>query len=134
MEINGKQYKVRGLIVEDIGAFSKLLDKLEFNLSDFIKDKNILQRAKGKVNKPQDHKERGEDLAEAAGIEIALEIANYLVRNYHKAQEEFNAFMGSLINVKPEAFKKMPINTPFIIFAELAKENELLDFFEKAAL
>jgi len=133
LEIGGKEYTVRGLQVADIGSFSKILEKMDFRLSAFLSDTGLIQAALKRG--PQDHKKKGEDkqLAQTVGVEAVLRMIDYLIQNYHKAEEELNTWLASLIGVKPDAFKKMPIATPYKILEKLAGAGDLLDFFAKAA-
>ena len=45
IEINNKEYTVRGLQVADIGSFSKILEKMDFRLSAFLSDTGLIQAA-----------------------------------------------------------------------------------------
>lgn len=131
IELAGKEYKVRGLIVSDIGSLSKILEKLDFKISTFLKDTGLVDKAMG----PQDHKKKGQDkqIAEAVGMEAVLGMIDYLIQNYHRAEGELNTWLGSLIGVKATAFSKLPINTPYKIFEALAGVEDLMGFFAKAA-
>lgn len=117
--IKGKEYEVRELETEDIGRLSVILDKTGFDLKDFSKD------IKGK--------RFTEDQMKQIGFTMMADMVAYLIRNYHKANKEAREFFADLIGVKPDQYAKMPITTPVKILKELAKENDLMDFFKLAA-
>lgn len=121
IEIKGKTYEVRELCVEDIEMVSVFLNKIDFDIKNFFNNDELLKATK-----------KGKIEVEQIGIKIILEMINFILKNYHKASKEFCNWMGSLIGVKGEEVKKMPIQTPFLIFQELAKENNLADFFGSA--
>jgi hypothetical protein len=119
IEIKGKEYLVRELQTDDCMHLSLILDKTGFNINDYKKQVS-----------GADKMEQSE--LENMGKEIAIQMGGYLIKNYHKAHKETKEFLASLIGVKPEEYAKMPINTPVKIVKELAKNNNLFDFFKQA--
>ncbi len=117
--IKDKEYQVRELIIEDVEHFSRILDEIDFKLSDFTK----------KIETEKTVTER--DL-QRYGAEVVMEMVTYVARNYHKASDLISAWMGSLIDVKGPLFKKMPLSALPAIFKELGEQTDLLDFFKQA--
>lgn len=122
LEIKGKTYKVRELTFADSMALSIILDKTNFNLTDFNKD---IKDVKGKrLTKEQ---------LQQISLSFAAEMVGHIVRNYHKAYKESRDLLASLIGVEPKELESMPLTTPILIIKELAKTVNLTDFFEQVA-
>jgi hypothetical protein len=116
IEIKGKEYLVRDLVTDDCMRLSLILDKTGFNINDYKKQVS--------GNDKSDFENMGKG--------IAIEMGGFLLKNYHKAHNETKAFFADIIGVTAEEFGKMPITTPVKIIKELAKNNNLLDFFKQA--
>lgn len=128
VEIKGKEYEVRELMFDDVCNLSLILEKTEFDISKFRKKVNIseLRRAMGDGETDVTNEQVWENM----GIEVLIEMVGHIIRNYHKAHKEVSEWLGSFIGVKQAEFRKMPINTPFVIFKALAEDNDLVDFFK----
>ncbi len=113
------EFEVRPLNVGDIGVVSEILDKLEFSIKDYMKDVDPNMAA-------------DENYIKKIGMEVVFEMANMILRKYHKAQKELDNWFASLIDIDVKEYRKLPINTPIEIIKKLAAENDLADFFKSA--
>ena len=117
--INEQEYTVRKLKTKDIGHLSRILSKIEFNIKDYMTEVNN--------KKKLDEKE-----IQKFGFQIAVNMLDHLLKNYHKAEDDIAVWVADLLGVKKEEFEDMPIDTIYKVFQELAANNNLMDFFNKA--
>ncbi|CAM3729700.1 hypothetical protein [Mesobacillus zeae] len=119
VKIKGKEYQVRGLNFDDTEIISMILDKTDFDLAKYETEAKELVKASKK------NKEKLESL----GTAVFLKVITDLTKKYYKVHKEFTELIASLIGVKPENVKTMPISTPLVVLKELAKDEDSLDFF-----
>ena len=103
---------------------SKILDKIDFDITVYEKE---AQKAM-KNQKSELSQEKMKEL----GAPIMMKIINHVISKYHLAYNEIRDWMADLIGVEPKEIEEMPLDTPYKIFHELAKENDLLAFFKQA--
>ena len=119
--------KVRKLTFKDTYYMSQILSKMKLDVTVYEEQaKEIMKQAR--ENNEEITQEKGKELM----MPILVRAMNDVITNYHLAYNEIRDWMADLINVKPEEIEDMPLDTPYKIFHELAKENDLLAFFKQA--
>ena len=106
IEINGKEYVMRGLKTQDIYSMSRILKKM-----------NIKMDAGGKQS------------AEQVGIDLMTKV----FENLHQAQDEVNAFFGGLIGMTAVEFSELDIEHAGQVIGEFRKLKGLTGFFQLVA-
>lgn len=115
IEIKGKEYNVRGLGFDDMEIISRIIEKTDFDLSKYESEAQaVMSKKKADLNKE--------------GMKLFLKAITDLLKKYHKAHADFTEFIASLIEVKPDEVKKLPITTPFKVIKELLKDEDSKDF------
>ena len=122
VEIRGKEYSLRDLTTEDVKIVSEIMDKIEFDINDFLKPLKIEnEMSEEAVNM----------LLAFHGMSVFRDMINFFIKKYHLVHDEMTTFLSSIIGVTEEEFKALPFNTPIIILNKMFQEN--LDFFRSAA-
>lgn len=106
IEINGKEYVMRGLKTQDIYFMSRILKKM-----------NIKIDATGK------------DSAEQVGVDLMMKVAE----NLHQAQDEVSAFLGGMISMDKEVFDNLEIEDTIKVLNEFKQLKGLSGFFQLVA-
>ena len=122
VEIRGKEYSLRDLTTEDVKIVSEIMDKIEFDINDFLKPLKIENEM------PE---EAVNTLLAFHGMSVFRDMINFFIKKYHLVHDEMTTFLSSIIGVTEEEFKALPFNTPIIILNKMFQEN--LDFFRSAA-
>ena len=120
--IKGKEYAIRELTVNDVKAISEIMDKIEFDISDFLKPLRVEDGISEKTLNT---------ILTFHGISVFRDIVNFFIKKYHLVHDEMTAFLSSLIGITEDEFRALPFNAPVIILSKLVEEN--LDFFRSAA-
>ncbi len=102
--VDGKEYQIRRLNIKDIFTIAEIISKAS-------KSSNDDEFLHGKVN--------------------AENTINFLVSSIIHCQDDIIKFFASLINVKPEEFAEMPMDTIVEIADKLREHEDLKSFFEK---
>ncbi len=122
VEIRGKEYFLRDLTTEDVKIVSEIMDKVEFDINDFLKPLKI---------EDEMSEEAVNMLLAFHGMSVFRDMINFFIKKYHLVHDEMTTFLSSIIGVTEEEFKELPFNTPIIILNKMFQEN--LDFFRSAA-
>jgi hypothetical protein len=122
VEIRGKEYFLRDLTTEDVKIVSEIMDKIEFDINDFLKPLKI---------EDEMSEEAVNMLLAFHGMSVFRDMINFFIKKYHLVHDEMTTFLSSIIGVTEEEFKALPFNTPIIILNKMFQEN--LDFFRSAA-
>ena len=106
IEINGKEYVMRGLKTQDIYKMSRILKKMGVKVS---------------IGK--------NDTMESVGADFILKC----LENLHLAEKEVNSFLGELIGMKPDEFNELEIEDAAKVLNEFRNLKGLESFFTLAA-
>ncbi len=113
--IQGKEYLVRSLSFDDVEIISRIIDNTGIDIAKFEKQAQSITKKNANIA--------------SEGTKLFLELVSQIIKNYHKVHGDLLEFVASLINVKPDEVKKMPITTPMKVLKELAKDEDARDFF-----
>jgi hypothetical protein len=125
IEVDEKPYHFRKLEAPDIFPMFKIINKIgvnEFSAcleKDSIKD---LVAAKGGDVK--------EDAASIVGISVALEIANIILGNLPKCEEEIFQMLASVSGLSVKEIKAFDIATFAEMVIDFIKKDDFKDFFK----
>lgn len=99
---------MRGLVFDDVFAFSRILKK-----ANIKKDLDV----KGKTTQ----------------AEVGAEMITTFLENMDRAKNEINDFMGSLTDMTGEEFAQLPITEALAHFEEFKNQPGIYDFFKSAS-
>ena len=116
---------MRKLIFSDIFVAGRIIKKLELK----EKLKEIYSKVQEEKKNISNDEER-ENLTENTGIDIIYAIFTECVES--KMENALYEFLAGPFEMKPEEVKNLEIEEVINKFKQLAKENNLIDFFKKA--
>jgi DNA polymerase/3'-5' exonuclease PolX len=117
-----RNIKVRTLTVSDIIRMSDLVELYaeELNIDSVMR---LISSVQSKdENKPSTDDETVSKQVIAIGVEILKKVSTI-------GKTDVIAFFADLINVTPEDFKEMPIDTPLVIIDQIRTSPEAESFF-----
>ena len=110
--------EIRELQVKDMYAVAKMLTKAVKSGRDEIKE---MIKNTG---------EEGKELTPAEEKELGIDLAFFVLQNCLEfAEEDLNSWLAELCEVEPDEFMEMPLDTPVLIFEQIAEQNEVHSFF-----
>lgn len=127
MDETTKKYTLRDLEARDVFAMSKIINGIgiaEF-AAVFNKD-NIRKITADQGNK----KESGDEMLEAIGFDVFIELASIVLKNVGKCEQDLYAFMASLAGIKPIEIERMPMNDFAEMIIEIVQKREFGDFIQ----
>lgn len=104
-------YKMRSIKAKDVFQASRILDKLDI---DF---KEIVETFNGK-----------KDMTEN---QAGMAIFQLILSNVHKAEDEFNTFLGGLVGITADEFGELELDEMVAVLMQF-KEVKGLDFLLKS--
>ena len=104
IEIQGKEYVMRGLKTKDIYTMSRILKKMQLKMD-----------------------------AKTSPDQVGVDLMMRVLENLHLAENEVNAFLSGLIGMEPEKFADLDFEDTFKVLSEFQKQKGLSGFFTTAA-
>jgi len=117
-----RNIKVRTLTVNDILKMSDLVEMYAEELNIDSVTRLISSVQSKEENTPEQNEEKISKQVLAIGVEILKKISTI-------GKTDVLAFFADLINVTPEDFKEMPIDTPLVIIDQIRTSPEAESFF-----
>lgn len=130
MDETTKKYTLRDLEAHDAFAMSKIINGI--GVSEFATVFNKDNIRKIASNQAQEI-ESDDEMAEAIGIDVFIEIAGIVLKNVGKCEQDLYAFMASLAGIKPRDIEHMPMNEFFDMIVEIVQKHEFKDFMQVAS-
>ena len=97
--------QMRNLKTTDIFKMSKILSKMDVSFGD-VKVEGMSQQ------------------------QVGMELIKVVIENLHKAEDEVNDFMGSLVGMSGEEFGELELDESFAIIQQFKELKGLSGFFK----
>jgi len=117
IEIDGKEYVVRGLKFKDLFPVSRIIKKLDLDLSGLDLD----TEGKSKDEVEQQQKE--------AGLQVFMQIGSRV----GDLEEELTTLVGDLIGMTPKEAGDLDLEDLLAVVKEIGAKTPLQAFFTQAA-
>ncbi len=125
VEIEAKPYTFRKLSSVDVFPMFKIIGAIGINefTACFEKDgiKNMIASFTG---------ESGEDMSSIVGISVILEIANVIIGNLPKCENEIYQILSQTSNLSVSQVKKLDMAVFFEMVIDFIKKEEFKDFIK----
>ena len=125
MEADVKPYVFRKLSAVDVFPMFKIIGAIGINefTACFEKDgiKNMISSFTG---------ESGEDMSSIVGISVILEVANVIIGNLPKCENEIYQILSQTSNLSVAQVKKMDMAVFFEMVIDFIKKEEFKDFIK----
>lgn len=115
MENTEKSYELRPLVASDMGAICKIITAI--GVRQFKECFKLEDIQNGNV--------------EQVGFGVVFDIAGIIISNIPKAEEEIQAFLGSLTGMKVAEIKKLPLADYGEMIMEVVMKEDFQDFFKR---
>lgn len=121
-----KPYKFRRLAAEDVFPMFKIINKIGIKeIKTFIEGDGFKDVLKGFSGDASNEKE-----VEKLGLSIFIEIADLLLRNLPKCEEDMFKLLSSTSNLTVEQVRQLDLATFAEMIIEFVKKEEFGDFIK----
>ena len=121
-----KPYKFRRLVAEDVFPMFKIINKIGIKeVKTFIEGDGFKDVLKGFSGDASNEKE-----VEKLGLSIFIEIADLLLRNLPKCEEDMFKLLSSTSNLTVEQVRQLDLATFAEMIIEFVKKEEFGDFIK----
>ena len=117
-----KTYTLRALEASDVFMMSKIIGAI--GIKEF-KDCFESDAIKSMITNPDD-----EEAVASVGVAVFLDIAEIILGNIPKCEEDVYAFLGNLSGMKPEQIESLPMVTFTEMIIDVIKKEEFKDFIK----
>lgn len=131
-------YTFRKLVSTDVFLLAKIISKIGINEFTSCFESEPVKKALAKLVKNTTDEESeaidttDEDVT-AVGISVILELANVILGNIPKCENEIYQLLANVSNMKLEAVKKLDAAVFFEMIIDFVKKEEFKDFFKVAS-
>lgn len=117
-----KAYTLRALEAKDVFLMSKIIGNT--GIKEF---KNSLDsdEIKALTNSPDDN-----EAAASVGAAVFLDMAEIVLRNLSKCEEDVYTFLGDLSGMNARCIKSLPMNTFVEMIIDVIQKEEFKDFIK----
>lgn len=117
-----KAYTLRGLEAKDVFLMSKIIGNI--GIKEF---KNSLDsdEIKALINSSDD-----DEAAASVGTAVFLDMAEIVLSNLPKCEEDVYAFLGDLSGMNAQCIKTLPMNTFVEMIIDVIQKEEFKDFIK----
>ena len=125
MSENTKAYELRGLTADDIFPMFNIISKIGIKEFKACFESQEVKSAIGKVAAGNENENLG-----AIGFAVALDIANILFTNLHKAKEDIYQLLAQLSGKTKKDIASLPMATFMQMIIDVVRKEEFADFFQ----
>lgn len=122
-----KKYELRELQSKDVFPMFRIISKIGLNEFKACFESPDVKNAVLTMMQ-DDNASNGNQIAASVGIGVALEVANVIVTNVPKCEQDIYLFLSQISGKQPEEIAEMSMVTFFEMIIDVVKKDEFRDF------
>jgi len=135
--MENKAYELRKLQASDIFPMCKIISKI--GISEFkdclnsLDISGLLSEGNTSENENENENEKEDEKVKEIGVTVILDVANVVLANIPKIEQEIYSFLSGLSGLKKEEVKTLDMGTFARMIVDVFKKEEFADFIGVAS-